>query len=117
MILWIRCVCYLFYWLVDCMFVVVFTLLTFLGGGIHHLVVLVMMRSVMFIHIHSMILYRLLLLTRVLVGRMELMFLLVLYYFCMYLCDDDICTDADIDEVVASCSLTDDDLELVAESM
>ena len=35
----------------------------------------------------------------------------------MYLCDDDICTDADIDEVVASCSLTDDDLELVAESM
>ena len=43
--------------------------------------------------------------------------ILVLYYFCMYLCDDDICTDADIDEAVASCSLTDDDLGLVAESM
>ena len=65
--------------------------------------------------------------------------ILVLYYFCMYLCDDDICTDADIDEAVASddiienimdnfvtitpasgvasYSLTDDDLELVAESM
>ena len=42
---------------------------------------------------------------------------LVLYYFCMYLCGDDICTDADIDEAVASYSLTDDDLELVAESM
>ena len=56
----------------DCMFVVVFTLLTFLGGGIHHLVVLVMMRSVMFIHMHSMISFSLLLLTRVLVGRMEL---------------------------------------------
>ena len=43
--------------------------------------------------------------------------ILFLYYFCMYLCDDDICTDADIDEAVASYSLTDDDLELVAESM
>ena len=43
--------------------------------------------------------------------------LLVLYYFCMYLCDDDICTDADIDDAVASYSLTDDDLGLVAESM
>ena len=43
--------------------------------------------------------------------------ILVLYYFCMYLCDDDICTDADIDEAVASYSLTDDDLGLVAESM
>ena len=48
---------------------------------------------------------------------MGLMLLLVLYYFCMYLCDDDICTDADIDEAVASDSLTDDDLELVADSM
>ena len=68
-----------------------------------------------------------------------LRFFLVLYYFYMYLCDDDICTDADIDEAVASddiienimdnfitinsdsgvasYSLTDDDLELVAESM
>ena len=43
--------------------------------------------------------------------------ILVLYYFCMYLCDDDICTDADIDEAVASYSLTDDDLELVADSL
>ena len=65
--------------------------------------------------------------------------ILVLYYFCMYLCDDDICTDADIDEVVASddiienimgnfvtitpasgvvsYSLTDDDLEMIADSM
>ena len=50
-------------------------------------------------------------------GGMECYSVLVLYYFCMYLCDDDICTDADIDEAVASCSLTDDDLELVAESM
>ena len=50
-------------------------------------------------------------------GGVECYSVLVLYYFCMYLCDDDICTDADIDEAVASCSLTDDDLELVAESM
>ena len=35
----------------------------------------------------------------------------------MYLCDDDICTDADINEAVASYILTDDDLGLVAESM
>ena len=72
-------------------------------------------------------------------GGVECYSVLVLYYFCMYLCDDDICTDADIDEAVASddiienimdnfvtitpasgvasYSLTDDDLELVAESM
>ena len=31
-----------------------------------------------------------------------LRFFLVLYYFFMYLCDHDICTDADIDEAVAS---------------
>lgn len=65
--------------------------------------------------------------------------ILVLYYFCMYLCDDDICTDADINEAVASddiienimdnfvtitpasgvasYSLTDDDLEMIADSM
>lgn len=61
--------------------------------------------------------YRLLVLLTSVGDTLELMFLLVLYYFCMYLCDDDICTDADIDEVVTSYSLTDDDLELVAESM
>ena len=74
------------------------------------------------------------------VGTLELSPVLVLYYLYMsYLCDDDIVTDTDIDEAVtsddvfenimdnfitinsdsgvASYSLTDDDLELVAKSM
>ena len=74
-------------------------------------------------------------LTTYVVGTLELSSVLVLYYFFMYLCDDDICTDTDIDEAVASddiienimdnfvtinpasgvasYSLTDDDLEVI----
>ena len=43
--------------------------------------------------------------------------ILVLYYFCMYLCDDDICTDADIDEVTSDYVFTDDDIQFVADSL
>ena len=34
-----------------------------------------------------------------------------------YLCDDDICTDADIDEVTSGYVFTDDDIQFVADSL
>ena len=51
-------------------------------------------------------------------GTLELSSVLVLYYLYMwYLCDDDICTDADIDEVTSGYVFTDDDIQFVADSL